>query len=527
MRGLRPGRKRPAKFVRASTAYHGLLSVLFGILLGVSLALPTGAFAASADPVPGANPPISLTVGKMHFQPTVTLARQFAESAPAVCSPYYSGFCSNLTYHSGPVMNVPNVYLIFWLPTGDHFETDATGDQNYENLIERYFTDVSVSSMHNILSQYYSSDGTTTTYPVNNSLLAGEVLDTTPYPHAGTPADPIMDSDLQTRISADITAEGWPTGVNNLYFIYTGNGIQSCYISGDCSQSQYCAYHSAFYQNSTPIIYANQPDVYTFSDCTLGGAFPNDPYADQTISVGSHEYFEASSDPLLNAWYDQSTSGEIGDQCNFSYGNENAQGANVTLNGNPYQVQLEWDNSTTNCETSYTGQFINFTPDPSTNHTYGDTLTAQATSLLPVTLVNQTPSTCVVSVSQVRLTAAKQTCTVQASQAGGGFYGSAAPVNLTLFENPAALTVTAPSLTFHRGSPLPTLTPTYAGFVNGDTVTSLTAPATCATTATIDSPLGQYPVTCSGASAVNYTFSYIPGTLTNQFKNFLPFIFRN
>ena len=39
-------------------------------------------------------------------------------------------------------------------------------------------------------------------------------------------------------------------------------------------------------------------------------------------------------------------------------------------------------------------------------------------------------------------------------------------------------------------------------------------PATCSTTAVQGSPVGTYPVTCTGASRVGYTVTYTAGTLT-------------
>lgn len=41
---------------------------------------------------------------------------------------------------------------------------------------------------------------------------------------------------------------------------------------------------------------------------------------------------------------------------------------------------------------------------------------------------------------------------------------------------------------------------------------SVTRPI-CNTTAGTTSPVGSYAINCSGASAANYTFSYVPGTL--------------
>src|SRR5258705_11780491 len=64
------------------------------------------------------------------------------------------------------------------------------------------------------------------------------------------------------------------------------------------------------------------------------------------------------------------------------------------------------------------------------------------------------------------------------------------------------------------GTVNPALTVSYSGFVNGDTVASLTTAATASTTATTTSAPGTYPITASGATSANYTFSYVSGTLT-------------
>jgi DNA-binding beta-propeller fold protein YncE len=76
------------------------------------------------------------------------------------------------------------------------------------------------------------------------------------------------------------------------------------------------------------------------------------------------------------------------------------------------------------------------------------------------------------------------------------------------------LTVNAPSASADYGNVPTSFTPTYTGFVNGDTPSSLTTQATCTTTASDTSPPGTYPITCSGASDPNYTIGYGPaGTL--------------
>ena len=84
--------------------------------------------------------------------------------------------------------------------------------------------------------------------------------------------------------------------------------------------------------------------------------------------------------------------------------------------------------------------------------------------------------------------------------------------NLTV--TPASLTVTADNQTRQYGAPNPTLTFTYSGFVNGEDTTAITAKPTAATSATLASSPGQYPITLSGGAAQNYTFNYVQGTLT-------------
>jgi hypothetical protein len=80
--------------------------------------------------------------------------------------------------------------------------------------------------------------------------------------------------------------------------------------------------------------------------------------------------------------------------------------------------------------------------------------------------------------------------------------------------NPAPLTISADNESMVYGSPFPTLTASYSGFVNGNTAASLTTPATLTTTATAGSPVGSYPIQPSGAVDANYTITYVAGTFT-------------
>jgi hypothetical protein len=73
----------------------------------------------------------------------------------------------------------------------------------------------------------------------------------------------------------------------------------------------------------------------------------------------------------------------------------------------------------------------------------------------------------------------------------------------------APLEITVNDLTMTQGGPVPTLTYTLTGFVNGDTaVTAVTGTAVLSTTATSASPPGNYPITFSKGTlaAENYFF---------------------
>jgi hypothetical protein len=79
------------------------------------------------------------------------------------------------------------------------------------------------------------------------------------------------------------------------------------------------------------------------------------------------------------------------------------------------------------------------------------------------------------------------------------------------------LTITASSPTMTAGRSVPAITPSYSGFVSGDSAGSVPIAPTCWTSATSYSPPGRYPTYCSGAADPNYTIdasSYVTGNLT-------------
>jgi hypothetical protein len=149
----------------------------------------------------------------------------------------------------------------------------------------------------------------------------------------------------------------------------------------------------------------------------------------------------------------------------------------------------------------------------------------------PVVIVSSTPSVCTVGGVQSAATSgapattnasvtllAAGTCTLTANQAGVGTYFPAAQDTESFTVHPAPLTIAAEDESMTYGSPVPVFAVTYRGFVNGDSpsvVSGLSCSALGSTgnAVSASTPVGQYKITCSGATAANYTISYETGQL--------------
>jgi hypothetical protein len=85
--------------------------------------------------------------------------------------------------------------------------------------------------------------------------------------------------------------------------------------------------------------------------------------------------------------------------------------------------------------------------------------------------------------------------------------------NGTMTITKANLIATADYQTRAYGDPNPSLTISYNGFLNGDGVSSISVKPVIATLANALSPVGTYPITVSGGSALNYNLQDVPDIL--------------
>ena len=271
--------------------------------------------------------------------------------------------CPEFRYHQGQVMHSLTAYLIFWLPKGYTFEPGGS-DMRYQSLTAQFVNDVGDTPYYDILTQYWDSRG-----PISGSVaLGGTYVDTTPYPHAGTRSDPILDTDIQDTVTRAIKANKWPNGMDTEFFVFTGYDVESCNHSHDgasCTFTSggetFCGYHGAFGDTSNVRIFAYVSDVAACAQLPTTGEYPSpnhDPVADAELSILAHEMFESVSDPLSDGWYGSDPlQSELGDLCYTEFGAIRPDGSNVTLNhGHHYLVQAQWSLASSGCAFSYPPQ---------------------------------------------------------------------------------------------------------------------------------------------------------------------------
>lgn len=97
---------------------------------------------------------------------------------------------------------------------------------------------------------------------------------------------------------------------------------------------------------------------------------------------------------------------------------------------------------------------------------------------------------------------------------GIGTYSGSISSGTTLTITKAPLTITADDKTKQYRDAVPMLTATYSGFKGSETNSVLSTQPTLSTSANQDSNVGNYTITISGATAINYTITHTAGQLT-------------
>ena len=299
----------------------------------------------------------------------------------------------------GPVMHATNTHVIYWDPNSEFTATT-------KGIVGSFFTNVAhdsglASNVFGVAGQYTDATGNA----AYNSTFRGALTDTNAYPTSGCTvpetefSDPgpytecLFDGQLQQQLTTFIDEQRLPVGPTQLYFLLLPHKVATCVEAEEegeqvCSNNFFCAYHSYIAPGTaSEIIYADIPfsllDSGDAKGCqddgnsgiqqpnpdNAGGNNTETRFADVALKYISHEYIEAATDPLLNAWFDANGL-EIGDKCNGVTPDEKEDGIGYdknaflpTLGGSAgsddlfnqsiatgsYYLQSEWDNAAKAC----------------------------------------------------------------------------------------------------------------------------------------------------------------------------------
>jgi sugar lactone lactonase YvrE len=106
------------------------------------------------------------------------------------------------------------------------------------------------------------------------------------------------------------------------------------------------------------------------------------------------------------------------------------------------------------------------------------------------------------------------TYTVKASFTSTNPYYANTTGTATLTIAQVPLTIAGNNAIYVQTFTFPGLSVSYSGFVNGETPAALQGALSISTTATANSPVGNYPIAPGGLTSTNYTITYVNGTLS-------------
>jgi hypothetical protein len=233
---------------------------------------------------------------------------------------------SPLLYHGGPLIGTPTVYLIWY---GNWNQSNGSDTPAGQALVRAWAGGIGNSGYFKI-NQNNSINGYTITGAVT---YGGEATDT------GT-STRLSDSDILKIVGRNIGAGKLPYNANGVYFVITSSNIRK---SGFCTQ--YCGWHTDGTVSAGHVRYSFVGNANRcLSACAAQSIGPNDNAGiDGAVSVLSHELEEATTDPDLNAWYDNGGA-ENADKCAWTFGHNqflltNGAWANMNFGGHNWLIQ--------------------------------------------------------------------------------------------------------------------------------------------------------------------------------------------
>ncbi len=226
----------------------------------------------------------------------------------------------NLINHGGPIMQNPEVFLIFW---GAKWTTDPAHVTVKSNVMA-FFSGFGSTGEWNTIHQY----GVTSPVGLTNQNW----VDTS------EPANPgVSDTDIQNEVIKCIATAQCPSSTSTVYEVFLPSNHYAVIGSAtSCGgpHLQFCAYHSNFSYQGADIKYSSMP-YPSCSGCQTSGW--SDSLNFEHFST--HETREAATDPDGTAWFDRSGN-EADDKCAWSP---------TPFTDSGFGYQYEWSNADRGC----------------------------------------------------------------------------------------------------------------------------------------------------------------------------------
>jgi len=300
------------------------------------LALAGALFVCPAPSTAAAQPRGMLRIQPLGGVVPVPIPQPFANTAHA-----------HLTYYGGPIMAFTENAIVLWGATG-HSSTLTSGLPDFFSS----FANAGNANTYDTALEY-ETQGLAGNQPLT---LATRYLGSFTIAPSTTSTN-LTDAQVAAELIAQIASGALPpprvafNGPVTEYYVMFPPTYRIC-LGTDCSNTQFCAYHSNAAYLGTPFTYTVLPEsTPTNSGCgasSAGGGFGN------LTSMTSHELVESVTDPEVGsasafvsplAWYDQSN-GEVADICN-------GQQATLTLDTSTWTVQKQWSNAEAACIVSH------------------------------------------------------------------------------------------------------------------------------------------------------------------------------
>jgi hypothetical protein len=238
-----------------------------------------------------------------------------------------------ITYHGGPVMGTPTVYLIWY---GNWNQANGSDTPAGQAIVNDFLFGLSGSPYYMTNASYAGVYG--------HFSVGGAYTDS--YSQGSN----LSDRKVAAVVSNALNSGKLPKDGNGIYFVLTSSDVAE--TSGFCSR--YCGWHTHGSLSGTNIKYSFVGNSNRcLNACSIQTNSPNgNAGVDGMVSVIAHELEETNTDPNLNAWYD-ANGAEDADKCAWTFGQTLLQtptGAfyNMTLgtssgSSRPFLIQRELD----------------------------------------------------------------------------------------------------------------------------------------------------------------------------------------